>query len=34
VLLSSAGVAAAVYLYDALRAGGPNARALPGRRTL
>jgi uncharacterized protein (TIRG00374 family) len=34
VLLSSAGVAAAAYLYDGLRAGGPNARALPGRRSV
>jgi hypothetical protein len=34
VLLSSAGVAAAAYLHDALRAGGPNARAVPGRRSV
>ena len=34
VLLSSAGVAAAAYVHDALRAGGPNARAVPGRRSV
>jgi len=34
VLFSSAGVAAAIYLYDMLRARGPNARAVPGRRSV
>jgi glycosyltransferase 2 family protein len=34
VLLSSAGVAAGAYLYDAMRAGGPTARVLPGRRSV
>jgi uncharacterized membrane protein YbhN (UPF0104 family) len=32
VLIASAGVAGALYLY-ALRAGRPNARAVPGRRS-
>jgi hypothetical protein len=34
VLLSSAGVAAVAYLYDALRARGPNARTVAGRRSV
>jgi glycosyltransferase 2 family protein len=34
VLLSSAGVAAAAYLYDAWRARGPNARTVAGRRSV
>jgi uncharacterized protein (TIRG00374 family) len=34
VLLASVGVAAGVYLYDWLRAGRPDARTVPGRRSL
>ena len=34
VLISSAGVAAAAYLYDALRADERNARGVPGRRSV
>jgi uncharacterized membrane protein YbhN (UPF0104 family) len=34
VLLSGAGVAAIAYLYETLRAGGPNTRAVPGRRSV
>jgi uncharacterized protein (TIRG00374 family) len=34
VLLASVGVAAGFYLYDWLRAGRPNARTVPGRRSV
>ena len=34
VLIASASVAAAMYLYDALRAGGANARTVTGRRSV
>jgi hypothetical protein len=34
VLLASAGVAGAVNLYNVVRGGGPNARAVAGRRSV